>query len=135
MPQIISDNPVPKQKHKKKHYSTSTVSKLFTVLSNIFSIGLTTAASTTVALASDAAATASDYTVKPFNTLVKNATQKYFAPQIAYSNYSIRWNITGRKRAATEDVVFARAHQAGAVTNGIARRNSLAKSPASGKLA
>jgi hypothetical protein len=116
-------------KHKK---NASSVSKFFTVLSNIFSIGITAATSTTVALASDAAATASDYTVKPFNTLVKSATQKYFAPQIAYSSYSIRWNIAGRKRAATEEVIFTRSAGAGtaagqATGNGIARRNSLAR--------
>lgn len=104
------------------------------MIGNIFSIGFTTAASATVALASDAAATASDYTVKPFNTLVKSATQRYFAPQIAYSSYSIRWNMTGRKRAATEDVIFVKSPEVAAARAALARRNSLAKPFGSGKL-
>lgn len=130
MPKPISSNPSTQNKKKKRATPASSVSKFFTVLSNIFSIGITTAASTTVALASDAAATASDYTVKPFHTLVKSATQKYFAPQIAYSNYSIRWNMTGRKRAATatDEVIFARGPEiATAASGGVARRDSLAK--------
>jgi hypothetical protein len=81
-----------------------TLASYFTLLSNILQIGVNAAANTTVSLVADAANRASERAVQPFNSLVKSATQQFFAPQITYPDN--RWDglvgsISGRARDMT----------------------------------
>ena len=61
-----------------------TISSYIKLFTNLVNIGVTAATSSTFAIVADAANAASDRAVQPFNSLVKSATQQFFAPQIAY---------------------------------------------------
>lgn len=90
-----------KHKSRNKRTRRTSASAIVTVISNLFTFGISAATSTTVVLASSAASAASDYTVKPFNALVQRTTRRYFAPQIAYPDYGLSWSLGGGRRRST----------------------------------
>ncbi|CAD6572842.1 MAG: hypothetical protein CYPHOPRED_004958 [Cyphobasidiales sp. Tagirdzhanova-0007] len=114
--------PIPKSNAEK---AGDTIFSCFTLFTNLFHIGVAAAALSTVSIVTDAANAAAERAVHPFNILVKNATEQFFAPQIAYP--TSRWegivgNVSGRRRTMTGSSM-ASSVRGGSLAAG--RRNSV----------